>query len=146
MTRDIAAPPTSQTARIFYEHPHGIPARGSALSRLADTSSSGMGPLGRLGVWVTDHARLVTIVWLLTIVGLGVFAPQVEHNLSGAGWQANGSESVEARELARQHFGGNASSAIQVAVATLPPGRAEGERARPRQGHRSSTASPASQT
>ena len=67
-------------------------------------------------MWVTDHARLVTIVWLLTIVGLGAFAPQVEHNLSGAGWQANGSESVEARELARQHFGGNSSSAIQVVV------------------------------
>ncbi len=74
------------------------------------------GPLGRLGVWVTEHARLVSLVWLLAIVGLGAFAPQVEHNLSGAGWQANGSESVEARELAREHFGGNASSAIQVVV------------------------------
>jgi RND superfamily putative drug exporter len=74
------------------------------------------GPLGRLGVWVTDHAKGVTAVWLLLIVGLGVFAPQVEHNLSGAGWQADGSESVAARELARDHFGGNASSAIQVVV------------------------------
>ncbi len=74
------------------------------------------GLLGRLGVWVTDHAKLVTAVWLLAIIGLGAFAPQVEHNLSGAGWQANGSESVEARELAREHFGGNASSAIQVVV------------------------------
>ena len=74
------------------------------------------GPLGRLGVWVTDHARLVTVVWLLAIVSLGAFAPQVEHDLSGAGWQANGSESVQARELAREHFGGNASSAIQVVI------------------------------
>jgi RND superfamily putative drug exporter len=74
------------------------------------------GPLGRLGVWVTNHAKLVTVVWLLAIVGLGAFAPQVEHNLSGAGWQADGSESVAARELAREHFGGNASSAIQVVV------------------------------
>jgi RND superfamily putative drug exporter len=74
------------------------------------------GPLGRLGVWVTDHAKIVTGVWLLLVVGLGVFAPQVEHNLSGAGWQADGSESVAARELARDHFGGNASSAIQVVV------------------------------
>jgi len=72
------------------------------------------GPLGRLGIWVTDHAKLVTGVWLLLIIGLGAFAPQVEHNLSGAGWQADGSESVAARELAREHFGGNASSAIQV--------------------------------
>ncbi|WP_127481330.1 MMPL family transporter [Nocardioides pantholopis] len=79
-------------------------------------SSTPTGPLGRLGVWVTDHAKLVTIVWLLAIVGLGAFAPQVEQKLSGAGWQANGSPSVQARELAREHFGGNASSAIQVVV------------------------------
>jgi RND superfamily putative drug exporter len=48
------------------------------------------GPLGRLGLWVTKHAKLVTGVWLLLIIGLGAFAPQVEHNLSGAGWQADG--------------------------------------------------------
>ena len=73
------------------------------------------GPLGRLGLWVTSHAKLVTAVWLLLIIGLGAFAPQVEHNLSGAGWQADGSQSVAARELAQESFGGNASSAIQVA-------------------------------
>ena len=85
------------------------------------------GPLGRLGIWVTEHAKLVTVVWLLTIVGLGAFAPQVEHNLSGAGWQANGSESVQARELAREHFGGNASSAIQVVVRSTDGRVTEGE-------------------
>lgn len=74
------------------------------------------GPLGRLGVWVIDHARITTAVWLLLIVGLGVFAPRVESELSGAGWQANGSDSVAARELAQEHFGGNASTAIQVVV------------------------------
>ncbi|MCD9154238.1 MMPL family transporter [Aeromicrobium duanguangcaii] len=74
------------------------------------------GPLGRLGVWVTGHVRLVTGIWLLAVIGLGAFAPMVEKNLSGAGWQANGSESVEARELAQEHFGGNASSSIQVVV------------------------------
>jgi RND superfamily putative drug exporter len=40
----------------------------------------------------------------------------VEKNLSGAGWQADGSESVAVRELAQEHFGGNASHAIQVVV------------------------------
>ena len=74
------------------------------------------GPLGRLGVWVSDHARIAAAVWLLLIVGLGVFAPRVESELSGAGWQANGSDSVAARELAQEHFGGNASTAIQVVV------------------------------
>ncbi len=98
----------------------------STPSRTSESDSSGSraglspdfrpGPLGRLGVWVTDHAKLVTGVWLLLIVGLGAFAPQVEHNLSGAGWQADSSESVAARDLAQEHFGGNASSAIQVVV------------------------------
>lgn len=74
------------------------------------------GPLGRLGIWVTNHAKLVTGVWLLLIIGLSAFAPQVEHNLSGAGWQADGSESVAARKLAQEHFGGKTSSAIQVVV------------------------------
>ncbi|NYG55940.1 MMPL family transporter [Nocardioides perillae] len=87
-------------------------------SAAADRIPTAAGSLGRLGIWVTHHARLVTIAWLLAIVGLGAFAPQVEHNLSGAGWQADGSESVAARELAREHFGGNASSAIQVVVRT----------------------------
>ncbi|WP_148616363.1 MMPL family transporter [Nocardioides rubriscoriae] len=73
------------------------------------------GPLGRLGVR-GEHATLVTAVWILLIVGLGAFAPQVEQSLSGAGWQADGSESVAARELAQKSFGGNASSAIQVVV------------------------------
>jgi putative drug exporter of the RND superfamily len=74
------------------------------------------GPLGRLGVWVTRHRKRTALVWLLLIVGLGAFAPQVEANLSGAGWQADGSESVAVRELAQKSFGGNASSAIQVVV------------------------------
>lgn len=74
------------------------------------------GPLGRLGLWVTDHRRATALVWLLLVIGLGAFAPRVEANLSGAGWQADGSESVAVRELATESFGGNASSAIQVVV------------------------------
>src|SRR5689334_9590750 len=74
------------------------------------------GLLGRLGAWVVEHARITTAVWLLVIVGLGVFAPRVESELSGAGWQADGSDSVAARELAQEHFAGNASTAIQVVV------------------------------
>ena len=88
------------------------------------------GPLGRLGVLVTRHAGLTTAVWLLVIVGLGAFAPQVESQLSGAGWQADGSESVAARALAQSHFGGNASSAIQVVVHShdAPVTAGEGQR------------------
>ncbi|MCL2614999.1 MAG: MMPL family transporter [Nocardioidaceae bacterium] len=74
------------------------------------------GPLGRLGLAVLRHGRLTGVVWLLVIVGLGAFAPKVETSLSGAGWQADGSASVAARQLAQAHFGGNASSALQVVV------------------------------
>ncbi len=74
------------------------------------------GPLGRLGMAVTRHARITTVVWLIIVIGLGAFAPRVESELSGAGWQADGSDSVAARELAREHFGGNSSTAIQVVV------------------------------
>ncbi len=90
--------------------------RRHALTQVDDDLGYRPGPLGRLGVAVTRHARLTTVVWLLVIVGLGAFAPKVEAELSGAGWQANGSESVTARELAQEHFGGNASTAIQVVV------------------------------
>jgi len=74
------------------------------------------GVLGRLGLGVARHRRATLVVWGLVVVALGVFAPRVESELSGAGWQADGSESVTVRELAVEHFGGNASSAIQVVV------------------------------
>ena len=74
------------------------------------------GVLGRLGLAVSRHRRMTLVIWALVVVGLGIFAPRVESELSGAGWQADGSESVAVRELAVEHFGGNASSAIQVVV------------------------------
>ncbi|MFA5564839.1 MAG: MMPL family transporter [Acidimicrobiia bacterium] len=84
------------------------------------------GPLGRLGVAVTERRRLTAIIWLVLILGLGAFAPRVESALSGAGWQANGSDSVAVRELALAHFGGNASSAIQVVVHSSDSAVSEG--------------------
>ncbi|HEU5066299.1 MAG TPA: hypothetical protein VFT86_10585, partial [Gaiellaceae bacterium] len=56
-----------------------------------------VGPLGRLGSWTADHVRIVSVAWAIVAVALAVFAPKVETALSGAGWQANGSESVRAR-------------------------------------------------
>ncbi len=64
------------------------------------------------------HMKAVLGVWLLVLVGLGAAAPSVFSSLAGAGWQANGSESVAVRDLAQEHFGGNASSAIQVVIHT----------------------------
>jgi RND superfamily putative drug exporter len=58
----------------------------------------------------------VFLTWLLVVVALGVFAPNVEKALSGAGWQADGSQSVLVRALAQKDFGGQASSAIEVVI------------------------------
>jgi len=79
------------------------------------------GPLGRLGRWTATHKRFVGLGWLVIIVVLGAFAPKVETALSGAGWQADGSESVQVRELAQRNFGGAASSALQVVVHSTQP-------------------------
>ncbi|MBC2641896.1 MULTISPECIES: MMPL family transporter [unclassified Rhodococcus (in: high G+C Gram-positive bacteria)] len=74
------------------------------------------GVLGRLGALMAGHAKEVFGVWLIVLVALGAAAPSVFSSLAGAGWQANGSESVQVRELAQQHFGGNSSAAVQVVV------------------------------
>jgi RND superfamily putative drug exporter len=87
-----------------------------AASSLPLPELTSYGVLGRLGLAVARRRRMTLAVWALVVVGLGIFAPRVEHELSGAGWQADGSESVAVRELAVDHFGGNASSAIQVVV------------------------------
>jgi RND superfamily putative drug exporter len=75
-----------------------------------------VGLIGRLGRWATDHVRAVAIAWAVLFVALGSFAPKVESALSGAGWQANGSESVEARTMIQRNFAGLSSSALMVVV------------------------------
>jgi putative drug exporter of the RND superfamily len=75
-----------------------------------------VGPIGRLGRWMADHVRGVAVAWVVVAVALGVFAPRVETALSGAGWQANGSESVQARQLVQRNFAGLSSSALMVVV------------------------------
>ncbi len=74
------------------------------------------GPLGRVGLWTSTHLRVVLVLWAVIGIGLGIFAPKVEHALAGAGWEASGSESVQTRELVDQQFGGYSSSALQVVV------------------------------
>jgi RND superfamily putative drug exporter len=75
-----------------------------------------VGPVGRLGRWAADHVRAVSIAWAVIAVALAVFAPRVETALSGAGWQADGSQSVQARNLIEPNFGGRSSSAPIVVV------------------------------
>ncbi len=74
------------------------------------------GPIGRLGRWTATHFKLVAIAWAVLAIGLGVFAPKVEHALSGAGWEATGSESLQVRETVDREFGGLSSSALMVVV------------------------------
>ncbi len=77
---------------------------------------SSIGPIGRLGRYTATHFRVVAVAWVFVAVALGVFAPKVEHALSGAGWEATGSESVKARALVDRNFKGLSSSALQVVV------------------------------
>ncbi len=77
---------------------------------------SDLGPIGRLGRFAATNQRWVFGAWVVLALGLGVLAPRVEHALSGAGWQANGSESVQAREAIDRSLDGNGGYAIQVAV------------------------------
>ena len=86
------------------------------LRAAAPAQQVAVGPLGRLGRWTADHVRAVAIAWAIVAVALGAFAPKVETALSGAGWQANGSESVQARTLIQANFAGLSSSALMVVV------------------------------
>ena len=87
-----------------------------APSRVAPDRARTLGALGRLGSVMVTRRRWVFGIWLIALVALGSAAPSVFSSLAGAGWQANGSESVQVRELAQHHFGGNSSAAVQVVV------------------------------
>lgn len=83
---------------------------------VTSASRSSGGALGRMGAAMAGNAKWVFGVWLIVLVALGAAAPSVFSSLAGAGWQANGSKSVQVRELAQEHFGGNSSAAVQVVV------------------------------
>jgi putative drug exporter of the RND superfamily len=75
-----------------------------------------VGPIGRLGRFTATHVRAVVLAWAALALALGALAPRVETALSGAGWEATGSQSVRARAEIQQHFAGNSSSALMVVV------------------------------
>jgi RND superfamily putative drug exporter len=56
------------------------------------------------------------IVWAFLAIGLGSFAPRLEPALSGAMWEVNGSESLAAREVAEEQFGGLSSQSAVVVI------------------------------
>ena len=69
--------------------------------------------LGRLGAWAADHRRAVVIAWCGVVLVLGGLAPFADRALSGAGWEALGSESVAARHA----LDGQGAYALSVVVA-----------------------------
>ncbi len=75
-----------------------------------------VGPIGRLGRFTATHVRAVVLAWVMLAIALGALAPRVETALSGAGWEATGSQSVQARQIIQRHFAGNSSGALMVVV------------------------------
>ncbi len=75
-----------------------------------------VGPVGRLGRWTATHFRAVAVAWLVIAVVLGFFAPKVETALSGAGWEAAGSQSAQARKLVERDFKGLGSYGLMAVV------------------------------
>jgi RND superfamily putative drug exporter len=75
-----------------------------------------VGAIGKLGRWTASNFKIVLGAWVIIALVLGFFAPKVEHALSGAGWEATGSESVEVRQAIDEQFGGMSSSALMVVM------------------------------
>jgi len=75
-----------------------------------------LGSLGKLGRLAANRQRTVFAIWAALAVGLGFLAPRVETALSGAGWEAQGSESVAVRKQVDAAFAGAGAYGLQVAV------------------------------
>ncbi len=91
-------------------------AEGTPGSKTGEAEGTPVGPIGRLGRWTAGHGRIVVIAWAVVAVGLGALAPKAEHALSGAGWEASGSESAAVREAIDASFAGQGGYALMVAV------------------------------
>ncbi len=73
--------------------------------------------LGRLGAWASDHRRAIVIAWLGIVLVLGALSPFADRALSGAGWEAVGSESVAARHELESSFPGRGTYALSAVIA-----------------------------
>jgi putative drug exporter of the RND superfamily len=89
----------------------------SAAARRDGAATATHSRLGRLGGWAADHSRTIAIAWCGVVLVLGALAPFADRALSGAGWEARGSESVAARHALEAHFPGRGSYALSVVVA-----------------------------
>lgn len=74
------------------------------------------GPLGTTGRLMASNRLAVIAVWVLVAIGLGVFAPRLEHALSGAMWEVEGSDSLAARQAIEREFGGLSSQSAVIVL------------------------------
>ncbi len=91
-------------------------ARAAKTTKPAIEHQTHVGPIGRLGRYTATHFRRVLVGWLLVAIVLGFFAPRVENALSGAGWEASGSQSAQARKLVEKDFAGMGSYGLMTVV------------------------------
>jgi RND superfamily putative drug exporter len=89
---------------------------GDTLPDGSPAVSRQVGHLARLGAWTGNHLRIVLLAWAAVLALFGVFAPQVERALAGAGWQDSTSQSVKARQIIQKEFRGLGATALQVVV------------------------------
>ena len=61
-------------------------------------------PLDRLSRWVTGHRRAVFVAWAALVLLAAPLAITLNGALSGAGWDASGSESEAVRTELRTHY------------------------------------------
>lgn len=98
--------------------PEGPHSEQEPSTLLAGRRGESDGLLGRLGRWAGGHRRTVVLVWAGLVISLGLLAPRAEHALSAGGWQADGSQSVRARQLIDENFQGQGSYALVVVVSS----------------------------
>jgi RND superfamily putative drug exporter len=115
---------TTAGSEVARDNKPGVAPPASRLARPPDQgaepnvcpSTAAPSPFARLGTWTATHFRQVLVAWLLILVVFGVFAVRVEGSLSGAGWQASNSQSVQARTIIQQDFSGLGATGLQVVV------------------------------
>ena len=73
-------------------------------------------PLAALGRAANRHRLAFIVAWAVVAVSFGVFAPRLEKALSGAMWEVNGSDSLAARKVIEQQFGGFSSQSAVIVL------------------------------
>jgi len=60
----------------------------------------------------------VITLWAVATITLAVFAPRLQGSLSGAMWEVNGSDSLAARKVVEEQFGGFSSQSAVIVISS----------------------------